>query len=176
MQHSVNTVTLITGGSRSGKSSHALTLAETFQRKLFIATAQALDAEMTTRIAKHKKERGMSFRTVEEPLDIAKTIRSAGNEYDIIVLDCLTVWLGNLQFHLQTIEDRTVHVAQLLDVLDSPPCSIILVTNEVGMGIVPENDLARRFRDEAGYLNQQVARLADRVILMISGIPLVIKG
>jgi adenosylcobinamide kinase/adenosylcobinamide-phosphate guanylyltransferase len=93
----------------------------------------------------------------------------------VIVLDCLTVWLGNLLYHLQTEEEREKTIDGFLKVLESPPCDIIIVTNEVGMGIVPENELSRDFRDQAGFLNQQVAKLADTVAFIVSGIPMTLK-
>jgi len=176
MQTSDFTVTLITGGSRSGKSSHALELTGPFKRKVFIATAQAMDEEMRIRIANHQKERGDRYQTVEEPIKVAEAIKSIGSDTDVVILDCLTVWMGNLMFHLKNEEEREREIDHLLAVLEKPSCSVIVVTNEVGMGIVPENKLSRQFRDAAGYLNQQVAKRANRVVLMVSGIPVEIKG
>jgi adenosylcobinamide kinase/adenosylcobinamide-phosphate guanylyltransferase len=175
MHHSKFIVSLVTGGSRSGKSSYALKLAETYKQKFFIATAQAMDDEMKARILNHQKERGESFQTIEEPLEIADAIHSVNDSAGVIILDCLTVWLGNLMYHLQDEKERSQRIDDFLKTLKSPPCDILIVTNEVGMGIVPENELSRRFRDDAGYLNQQVAKLADEVILMVSGIPVKIK-
>ena len=175
MQQKRYCITLLTGGSRSGKSSHALELAEQHEKKVFIATAQAMDDEMKARISKHQEERGDSFQTIEEPLEVANAISSIKDSNSVILLDCLTVWLGNLMFHLETEEEREQRITDFLTLLQSPPCEIIVVTNEVGMGIVPENKLSRTFRDAAGHLNQQVAKLADKVIFMVSGIPLKIK-
>ncbi len=175
MQQKSRTVTLVTGGSRSGKSSYALELAEQYQNKVFIATAQAMDDEMKARISKHKEERGGSYHTIEEPLEVAAAIASVDDGNSVILLDCLTVWLGNLLFHLQTEKEREQRLSGFLNRLPSPPCDIIIVTNEVGMGIVPENELSRKFRDAAGHLNQQVAKLADKVVFMVSGIPMTIK-
>jgi adenosylcobinamide kinase/adenosylcobinamide-phosphate guanylyltransferase len=175
MQQKQGNITLVTGGSRSGKSSHALELAEQYKHKVFIATAQAMDDEMRSRIQKHREERGESFRTIEEPLDIADAVSSVTDTDGVIVLDCLTVWLGNLLYHLQTEEERKKTIDGFLKVLESPPCDIIIVTNEVGMGIVPENELSRDFRDQAGFLNQQVAKLADTVAFIVSGIPMTLK-
>lgn len=168
-------VTLVTGGSRSGKSSHALMLAEAFERKTFLATAQALDDEMRFRIENHQRERGNAFQTAEEPLEIAKAIELLGNHSDVIVVDCLTVWLGNLNYLLLSEEDREQRIEDFIEVLKSPPCQMVIVTNEIGMGIVPETKETRLFRDNAGFLNQQVAEVCDRVILMVSGIPVTIK-
>lgn len=168
-------ITLITGGSRSGKSSHALVLANAFSQKTFIATAEALDEEMKLRIKNHQIERDNDFLTIEEPVKLAEAVARAGKNTDIIVLDCLTVWLGNLQYHLESDDKIDQEIQNFLDLLKDPPCSLIIVTNEVGMGIIPENELSRKFRDAAGFLNQQVARIADRVILTISGIPMKVK-
>ncbi len=175
MQQKLHSIILLTGGSRSGKSSYALELAEQYKKKVFIATAQAMDDEMKARISKHREERGESYQTIEEPLEVAKAIASIDDGNSVILLDCLTVWLGNLLYHLQTEEEREQRLSGFLKLLQSPPCDIIVVTNEVGMGIVPENELARKFRDAAGHLNQQVAKLADKVVFMVSGIPMTIK-
>ncbi len=170
-----NGVTLVTGGSRSGKSSFALDLAEAKDHKVFIATAEPLDDEMNERIDSHKKDRGDQFLTLEEPVKIWDTIRSVPEETDIILLDCLTVWMGNLQYHLNDSEKEEAAIQKLITVLKEPPCEIVIVTNEVGMGIVPEHKLSRRFRDAAGRLNQLVAALAKKVVLVVSGIPMIIK-
>jgi adenosylcobinamide kinase / adenosylcobinamide-phosphate guanylyltransferase len=175
MPKSGNTVTLVTGGSRSGKSSHALKLAEPFEKKGFIATAEALDGEMKERIENHQRERAEAFTTLEEPLQVARMIRDKGGDFDVLILDCLTVWLGNLQYHLDKEVEQEGLIREFLESLQSPPCHIILVTNEVGMGIVPESELSRKFRDAAGKLNQQVASIADQVVLVVSGIPVIIK-
>ena len=172
----MHTVTLITGGSRSGKSAHALEISRQYNRKTFLATAEPLDDEMRDRIERHKKERSRDFENIEEPIEIVEAIREASADTDLILLDCLTVWLGNLSYHLNDAVSEEKHIAGLLELLKSPTCDIILVTNEVGMGIVPESSEARSFRDSAGRLNQQIAAVADRVILVVSGIPMVIKG
>ena len=172
MKHSV---TLITGGSRSGKSAYALTLLEQAENKAFLATAEAIDDEMQGRIQAHKKERGEEFQTIEEPVKIWEVLKSLSNDIEIIVVDCLTVWLGNLQYHLDDEKKEAEAIESFLSVLSNPPCEVIVVTNELGMGIIPENPLVRRFRDEAGRLNQKVAALADKVVLTVSGIPMVIK-
>lgn len=167
--------TLITGGGRSGKSRHALELAGCYKRKAFVATAEPLDEEMRRRIAAHRKMRGASFLTVEEPVDLAGAIASLPDDVEVAVVDCLTVWLGNLTHRHGTNSSGFGEVDAFLDVLKGPPCDLIIVTNEVGMGIIPHNPMARQFRDMAGALNQEVARLAERVILMVSGIPLTVK-
>jgi len=170
-------ITLITGGSRSGKSRYALKLIGTKTKKSFIATAEPFDEEMRDRIVNHQKERGELFFTIEEPLDLARAIRSLPPNIEIAVIDCLTVWLGNL-IHQYGIKDENYpEVTSFLEVLiKDTPCDLIIVTNEVGMGIIPPNKLSRKFSDLAGNLNQSVARLADQVILMVSGFPVIVKG
>ncbi len=169
-------IVLITGGEKSGKSRHALSLAGCRAKKAFIATAEAVDEEMTRRIARHRESRDTSFHTVEEPADLAGALRSLPPGTEIAVVDCLTVWLGNLVHLHGTGKGRYPEVTGFLELLKSPPCDLVIVTNEVGMGIIPENEMARHFRDLSGELNQSVARLADQVILMVSGIPVTVKG
>ena len=169
--------TLIIGGCRSGKSSHALSLGEKFidQRNLFVATGQPHDDEMKARIKRHQKERGSRWKTVEEPLGIVNTIKQLGPESDIILIDCLTLWTSNLIMAHGTDDDILIEIKRLKDTIASPPCSIILVANEVGTGIVPENTLARRFRDLNGWCNQTIAEACNQVIWMVAGIPATIK-
>lgn len=169
-------LTLIIGGARSGKSSHALALAEAAAARrggqpVMIATAQALDEEMSERIARHRAERGPSWRTVEAPMELAAALRQAGAG-DCAVIDCLTLWLSNLMFAEADLSRET---DALLDAAAACPAELVMVTNEVGMGIVPENALARRFRDEAGRLNRRVADSADAVIVMFAGQALRLK-
>jgi adenosylcobinamide kinase/adenosylcobinamide-phosphate guanylyltransferase len=168
-------ITLVTGGCRSGKSRYALEQASAFTHPVFVATAVAFDDEMKARIDRHQRERGAAFQTVEAPYDLSAALRSLPPGTDVALVDCLTVWMGNLLCRPEATSDTPAEVDELLTVLRDPPCDIILVTNEVGMGIVPENALARRFRDETGFLNQSIAALADTVVLAVSGIPTVIK-
>ena len=171
----MNAVTLITGGARSGKSNHALTLTAGASTKLFIATAEPFDDEMRRRIKKHREERGAEFRTIEAPLDPAGAILRHGADADVAVLDCLTVWLGNLMHRYGETADAYPEVNDFLSCIATPPCPIIIVSNELGMGIVPEHPMSRRFRDMAGRLNQAVAACASNVTFMVSGIPLIVK-
>jgi adenosylcobinamide kinase/adenosylcobinamide-phosphate guanylyltransferase len=182
-------VVLITGGARSGKSTFALSLAgKQYGRKYFLATAEPADDEMTERIRRHREERGDSWTTIEEPIDIARVIREADAEGSVIVVDCITVWLSNIILSVySTVTDEDVfidmenndierRVSDLVEILSSlKSSSVFIVTNEVGMGIVPENRLARLFRDIAGRVNQRLAEVADSVFLMVSGIPVRIK-
>jgi adenosylcobinamide kinase/adenosylcobinamide-phosphate guanylyltransferase len=165
---------LIGGGSRSGKSGHALRrLRAAGPRMGFIATATAWDDEMSDRIARHREERGPDITTWEDPFEVADRIRNVDGSYDAIVVDCLTLWLSNLM--LSERHDIADRAAELIEVASKATTQIIFVTNEVGCGIVPENALARRFRDEAGRLNQQFAERANEVYWMIFGIGLRIK-
>jgi len=169
-------ITFVIGGARSGKSSFALKCASDASdlsgKKAFIATAQAHDAEMNERIERHKLERGVVWDTFEEPLYPGRTLGEIRDAYDVIVVDCLTLWLSNIMLADKQIENEIeTFCSSLLNV----NCSLFIVSNEVGMGIVPENDLARRFRDMAGRLNQKTAAIADEVYLVVAGIPLRIK-
>lgn len=170
-------VILITGGARSGKSREALRLAEEFPRRVFIATAEPFDDEMRDRITRHQEERGSGWRTIEAPLDLAGALRSVGDLEAAVVIDCLTVWLGNLMHRDGEITEESPPCTDLLNALKRAESKrIILVTNEISMGIVPADALSRRFRDVAGRLNQRVAALADRVILTVCGLPVTIKS
>ncbi|MFL6415701.1 MAG: bifunctional adenosylcobinamide kinase/adenosylcobinamide-phosphate guanylyltransferase [Bryobacteraceae bacterium] len=167
-------VILIGGGSRSGKSRESLRrLRATGKRLGFIATAQAWDDEMRERIKLHREERGGEIVTWEEPLRVADRLRQEEGSYDGIVVDCLTLWLSNLMLQGQT--DVARQTEDLIDAATRTVTEVILVTNEVGCGIVPENGLAREFRDRAGRLNQGIAECADEVYWMVFGIALRIK-
>lgn len=168
---------LVLGGARSGKSRYAQERIEALPagpsgRLAYLATAQAFDAEMAERIALHRDDRGPRWITVEEPVDLAAAIHRAVSNADAVLIDCLTLWLSNLM-----LADRDLDgpVADLRAVLANPPCPLVLVSNEVGLGIVPENALARRFRDEAGRLNQAVAAKVDEVQFLAAGLPLKLK-
>jgi adenosylcobinamide kinase/adenosylcobinamide-phosphate guanylyltransferase len=171
-------ITLLTGGARSGKSTHALNLAsECTGAKLFIATAVAFDEEMTARIAKHVTEReGKGFSTIEAPYDLAHAVRNLKAGVSVVVVDCVTVWLGNL-FHKYGEDDASVDsaVREFVDIIGKQDARFYIVTNEVGMSIVPENKLARRFRDMSGLMNRRLAQISDSVFLCVCGIPLKIK-
>lgn len=172
-------LTLVTGGARSGKSTFALDQARAVQgKKRFIATAVPFDDEMRERIAKHQGEREKEgFMTVEAPDDLAGAVRDIPAETAVAVVDCLTVWLGNV-FHRYEANDAAVlrEVDNLVEAVRSCKKRILIVTNEVGSGIVPENPLARRFRDMQGLLNRKVAEVCDTVYLVVCGIPVKIKS
>ncbi|MBU2647195.1 bifunctional adenosylcobinamide kinase/adenosylcobinamide-phosphate guanylyltransferase [bacterium] len=169
-------ITLVTGGARSGKSTYALSLAVSDEKNVFIATAEALDSEMTHRIEHHQAERGDRFTTIETPVHLADTMGQVMLGTGLVIVDCLTVWLSNLLIRDESGRLLEREQAALFSVLQDPPCRMVLVTNEVGMGIVPMNEMARDFRDRAGRLNQKVAEKAEKVVFMVSGIPMMIKG
>ena len=165
---------LVGGGSRSGKSNHALGLARRRGGRLaFIATAEARDEEMRERIAIHRTERSTEFVTIEEPIELADALESHAQSFDAIVIDCLTLWLSNLLADAR--RDVVAETGRLLRVAAAQDALIVLVTNEVGCGIVPENALARRFRDLAGRINQEAAVTASEVYWMVFGCPLRVK-
>jgi adenosylcobinamide kinase / adenosylcobinamide-phosphate guanylyltransferase len=164
-------IILVGGGGRSGKSRYALELARQRGTRLaFLATAQALDGEMTDRIRQHRLERGEGFLTWEEPFELAGAIEFANGKSDAVVVDCLTLWVSNLM-----LSEREIPTDELIAAARRFAGTVIFVSNEVGCGIVPENALARRFRDLAGGLNQRVAAAADEVYWMAFGIPLKVK-
>jgi adenosylcobinamide kinase / adenosylcobinamide-phosphate guanylyltransferase len=170
-------VVLVTGGARSGKSMFALQNAlERPGPRVFIATAVACDDEMRRRIENHRRERTGQFLTVEAPYLLAEAVTTLPGETTVACIDCLTVWLGNLLFRF---EAEPFRIEQEIDafiaVLETAPCDLVIVTNEVGYGIVPENAMARRFRDDAGALNRRVAQIAQKVYLCVCGIPVNVK-
>ncbi|MFO7752260.1 MAG: bifunctional adenosylcobinamide kinase/adenosylcobinamide-phosphate guanylyltransferase [Desulfobacteraceae bacterium] len=167
----------ITGGCRSGKSSYALREACRVggENRIFLATSVPADPEMEHRVAAHRRERGNAWRTIEEPEAVGECIARLKKQVDVILVDCLTLWISNLlcsHNDEKYIKDR---IEILVTALGSPGCPVFMVSNEVGCGIVPENSLSRAFRDMAGYANQKAAQTADRVIWMVSGIPVKIK-
>ena len=166
---------LITGGARSGKSSWAVRYIEhNFKSYMLIATAIAEDKEMEERIQRHKMERGHRWKVVEEPFEITECIEENSHGFDVILVDCLSIWLSNILLKRPQMVER--YMDNLIDMLSYKNINLILVSNEVGMGVVPAYKLGREYRDLLGGLNQRIARIADRVILMISGLPLMLKG
>jgi adenosylcobinamide kinase/adenosylcobinamide-phosphate guanylyltransferase len=169
-------VTLILGGARSGKSAYAEKLATDYFAKnkkgaIYLATAQARDGEMTDRIAQHRARRNALWQTVEAPTDIVRTLATAPKGVPVLV-DCLTFWLSNL---MEAERDLTREFRDLSDCLQTVAGPLILVANEVGLSIVPDNPLARRFRDHAGTLNQTVAACADQVLFVVAGLAMRLK-
>ena len=168
-------IILVTGAARSGKSDYAERRAgEIGKRRVYIATAEGKDEEMAQRIADHKRRRGRNWITIEEPLEIAAALIAQTGKIDCALVDCLTLWISNL-LALGDSEYAMEKTAQLLESLRNLDFSTVFVSNEVGWGIVPDNPLARKFRDLAGWTNQRVANVADEVILMIAGVPMTVK-
>jgi adenosylcobinamide kinase/adenosylcobinamide-phosphate guanylyltransferase len=169
----VGRVTLVFGGARSGKSARAQAIAEAAAPvRTYLATAQAFDDEMRDRIARHRADRVAGWRTVECPVDLPDAIEREALAGSVLLVDCLTLWASNL-----LLADRNADAAtdRLLAALAGTPCPVVLVSNEVGMGIVPDNALARRFRDISGRMNQRIAAAADAVLLMMAGLELRLK-
>jgi adenosylcobinamide kinase/adenosylcobinamide-phosphate guanylyltransferase len=167
-------ITLVLGGARSGKSRYAERLVEqAAARGTYCATAEARDGEMAERIAAHRARRGPFWRTVEAPLALAPTIAAEAAAARPVLVDCLTLWLSNMLLAGKQPEQEASALCRRLRAAGGP---VVLVSNEVGMGLVPETPLGRRFRDAAGWLNQEVAALADRVVFVAAGLPLVLKG
>ncbi len=165
-------LTLVLGGARSGKSRHAECLIETLPAPWsYIATAQAYDDEMRARIAEHRARRSTDWHTVDAPVALPEAIRNVPAGQPILV-DCLTLWLTNL---LLAERDIAIATGELLAACREAARPVVLVSNEVGLGIVPDNALARRFRDEAGRLHQRLAAQADRVVFMVAGLPMQVK-
>jgi adenosylcobinamide kinase/adenosylcobinamide-phosphate guanylyltransferase len=163
-------VILVGGGARSGKSRYALEKARAIEgSRAFVATAEASDEEMAARIRHHREERGEEFATIEEPVELARVIAEAA--FDVLVIDCLTLWLSNLMF-----ANRDCEIEKLEAAARAAQGTVIFVTNEVGSGIVPtDNALSREFRDRAGILNQRMAAIAQEVYLMVFGVAMRIK-
>lgn len=163
---------LVGGGARSGKSRCALGRAVALgERRLFIATAEGLDDEMRARIARHRQERGEVFDTIEEPLALAETI-AADRHHDVILVDCLTLWLSNLLGRGLAVEAVESRLTELGRVLAARRAHVVVVTNEVGLGLVPETPLGRTFRDLAGFAHQRLAAMSDEIYLAILGVVL----
>jgi len=167
---------LVLGGCRSGKSSHALQLAETMgRRRVFVATCVPHDDEMQDRVDRHRRERSDTWRTLEIPINLAEAIRAHSPAADVILVDCLTLWLNNLLMQTQNTNQMQRAIDELAEAVKTAPHAVILVSNEVGAGIVPENRLARLYRDLAGWTNQAIAAACDRVVWTVAGIPVTIK-
>jgi len=167
---------LVIGGCRSGKSRHALHLAEQVSgQKIFIATCIPHDKEMEQRVMHHQRQRDSTWKTLEAPIFLPDAIIKQGLKGNVLLVDCLTLWINNLIMDDRNAAKIDNHINNLIRSLDEAECPVILVSNEVGCGIVPENKLARRFRDIAGFTNQKVADFADRVIWMVAGISVKIK-
>jgi adenosylcobinamide kinase/adenosylcobinamide-phosphate guanylyltransferase len=178
MQHTTGrTITLVLGGVRSGKSRFAQMIAARASSIAFVATAQPLDDEMRQKIRRHQSDRPRSWLTIEEPLELDTVLAEEGARHRILLVDCLTLYAANLleaeRGNPSAIEER---LQRFYGALRSAACSVALVSNEVGSGIVPSYPEGRRYRDLLGEINQRVAGIADNVLLMIAGLPLALKG
>lgn len=171
-----NKLHFITGGSRSGKSSYALELSQQAPKKCFIATAEAFDDEMSYRIKRHREERDNSYITIEEPIHVGEALLKADKLADVIIIDCLTVWVGNLMHHYGNDYPNFSQIDSFLEALQNVRGEVLIVSNELGMGLIPSTPMGRKFRDLAGFLNQRVARICGRATLVVSGIPMALKG
>ena len=165
-------VTFVLGGARSGKSLYAERLLDAYAGKIYLATAEAGDAEMAARIEEHKKRRGPGWETLEEPLGLAGALSSHSRPGVPVLVDCLTLWLANIMAADRDTEAETGALVEALRTLKGP---VVLVSNEVGLGIVPDNALARAYMDNAGRMNQAVAVAADRVVVMHAGLAQILK-
>jgi adenosylcobinamide kinase/adenosylcobinamide-phosphate guanylyltransferase len=170
---SIPRVTLVLGGARSGKSAFAEQLVGASEKPIYFATAEASDEEMIERIRRHRARRAARWITVEEPLELVSSLSQHVSPQSAVLVDCLTVWLGNLIHAGRNIDTETNALVELLPTLGG---GVVFVSNEVGMGIVPENKMARDFRDQAGRLHQALAARADSVYLVVAGIATTLKG
>jgi adenosylcobinamide kinase/adenosylcobinamide-phosphate guanylyltransferase len=177
---------LVTGGCRSGKSAFAQRLAESLPgKRAYLATAPIIDEEMHQRVERHRNARAAAaanWQTIETPIDLTAAVETAAGRFDVLLVDCLTLWINNLMFHADqagqpfTEDDAATKCEELVKAYRGFAGTIIVVTNEVGSGLVPENALARRYRDLVGRANQVIAAAADAVHFVVSGIPLIVKG
>jgi adenosylcobinamide kinase/adenosylcobinamide-phosphate guanylyltransferase len=175
-EQSARKVIFVLGGVRSGKSRYAQELATRGKRVAFVATAEACDDDMRQRIARHRQDRPASWTTFEAPLALEDTLLECGNQFDTVLIDCLTVWTANVMQREASDSQRVLaHAERLANVLRSVSASVILVSNEVGSGVHPNTAMGRDYRDLLGFVNQRVAAVADEVILLVAGCPLVIK-
>ena len=177
MENRNKNVTLVLGGARSGKSLYAQELAAAFERVTFIATGRATDAEMRRKIARHRRERPGSWKTIEAPLNLAEAIRFESQAADLILVDCLTVYVANVigAGRKRSKSDRQECIGAVCEAMRASKASVIAVSNEVGSGVVPPYRSGRVYRDLLGQMNQRVAQIADRVVLMIAGVPMTVK-
>jgi adenosylcobinamide kinase/adenosylcobinamide-phosphate guanylyltransferase len=174
LQERPSSLTLVLGGARAGKSRHAERLVlESGFAPVYVATCEALDDEMAARIARHRARRGASWRTVEEPLDLPSVLHTECDPGRAVLVDCLTLWLTNLMVAKRPVSAEMAHLVELLPTL---PGMLVLVSNEVGLGVVPRDAMARAFIDHAGWLHQSIAERADVVVFMAAGLPLHLKS
>ena len=173
---SPKTVTLVLGGARSGKSRYAQELASAFERVVYIATARRGDAEMRAKIAQHRRDRPASWKTVEAPTGLDRVLREQSSSADLLLIDCITFYVANIMGRKSSARRKVKsHIERLCEAVREAQASVVIVSNEVGSGVVPPYRSGRDYRDLLGELNQQIAKVADRVILMVAGLPLTVK-
>lgn len=168
-------IIFVLGGARSGKSSFALKQAGKFKKVAFAATCQGLDSEMRQRISRHKSDRPKNWKTFENYADLPGLIRKNGDGFDVMIIDCLTLWVSGLMMKRKSPDYIEKEALKVMAALRAARCKGIIVSNEVGLGIVPKNKLARSFRDTAGRINQLVAERSDEVFFMVSGLEMKVK-
>jgi len=173
-------VTLVLGGAQSGKSYYAQQLASHFERVAFIATARCADAEMRRKIGRHRRERPAAWRTIEAPLDLEKAVRAASRESEVVLIDCLTVYVDNVMSARRKSRSKSrsnseEYANAVCEAIRTAEASVIVVSNEVGSGVVPPYRSGRAYRDFLGQMNQKVAQISDLVILMVAGVPMTVK-
>jgi adenosylcobinamide kinase/adenosylcobinamide-phosphate guanylyltransferase len=176
METHTKTITLVLGGARSGKSRYAQQIASRFERVTFIATGRPGDAEMRRKIARHRGERPAAWKTVEAPLNLHQTIRSESQRADVVLVDCLTLYVANVMGAKKSSKsDPTKHIEEVCDAIRASKASVVAVSNEVGSGVVPAYRSGRVYRDFLGQVNQGLAQIADKVVLMVAGVPIAVK-
>ncbi len=177
MSRRKKTVTLVLGGARSGKSRYAQELASAFARVVYIATASRDDAEMRAKIARHRRERPSTWKTIEISTGLDRTLREEAPQADLLLIDCLTLYMANLMGRKSGGRSKVRdHIQRLSEAVSEAQASVVIVSNEVRCGVVPPYRSGRDYRDFLGELNQQIAKVADRVILMVAGLPLTVKN
>jgi adenosylcobinamide kinase / adenosylcobinamide-phosphate guanylyltransferase len=170
------TVTLVLGGARSGKSRYAQSLASTFERVIFVATARRSDQEMRAKIARHRRERPSTWKTLEVSTGLDRVLREQCGDADLLLIDCLTLYLDNVMGSRRgERHELNSHLQKVCEAVRDAEASVVIVSNEVGSGVVPAYRSGREYRDLLGEFNQQLAQVADRVILMVAGLPLTVK-
>jgi len=170
-------VTLVLGGARSGKSHYAQELASAFQRVIFIATARRSDAEMRAKIARHRRDRPASWKTLEVATGLARVLRKQCRDADVLLIDCLAIYVANIMGRQRGERSQFgTHIKDLCAAVRETKASVVIVSNEVGSGVVPPYRSGREYRDLLGEINQQIAQIADRVVLMVAGLPLNVKN
>lgn len=176
METHTKNITLVLGGARSGKSRYAQQLASRFERVTFIATGRPGDAEMRKKISRHRRERPAAWKTVEAPVNLHKTICSESQNADVVLIDCLTLYAANVMGgKKRSRSDPKKHIENICDAIRASKASVVAVSNEVGSGIVPAYRSGRVYRDFLGQMNQKIAQIADKVVLMVAGVPLTVK-